>query len=100
MNWVAPYDRLLPLGERPTQFRQGDILHLPDPLPGHSEFLSKRDELSELLEVLNDREREIIFKRFGLDGGKPKTLEEANSVESSSPIGASNDAGRIETVFN
>jgi hypothetical protein len=35
-----------------------------------------RDELSELLEVLDDREREIIFKRFGLDGGKPKTLEE------------------------
>ena len=35
-----------------------------------------RDELSELLEVLDDREREIIFKRYGLDGGKPKTLEE------------------------
>ena len=31
---------------------------------------------SELLEVLDDRERKIIFKRFGLDGGKPKTLEE------------------------
>src|SRR6202007_3203761 len=35
-----------------------------------------RDEVSELLEVLDDRERKIIFKRFGLDGGKPKTLEE------------------------
>ena len=35
-----------------------------------------RDELSELLEVLDDRERKIIFKRFGLDGGKPQTLEE------------------------
>src|SRR5215469_9270894 len=35
LNWV-----LLPLGERPTQFRQGDILQLPDPLSGHSEFLS------------------------------------------------------------
>src|SRR6202162_1107745 len=35
-----------------------------------------RDELSELLEVLDDRERKIIFKRFGLDGSKPKTLEE------------------------
>ena len=35
-----------------------------------------RDELSELLEVLDDRERKIIFKRFGLDGGKPETLEE------------------------
>src|SRR6202048_5025319 len=35
-----------------------------------------RDELSELLEVLDDRERKIIFKRFGLDDGNPKTLEE------------------------
>src|SRR6516165_7077891 len=35
-----------------------------------------RDELSELLEVLDDRERKIIFERYGLDGGKPKTLEE------------------------
>ena len=25
---------------------------------------------------LDDRERKIIFQRFGLDGGKPKTLEE------------------------
>jgi RNA polymerase primary sigma factor len=35
-----------------------------------------RDELSVLLEVLDARERKIIFQRFGLDGGKPKTLEE------------------------
>ena len=35
-----------------------------------------RDELSDLLEVLDARERKIIFKRYGLDGGKPKTLEE------------------------
>ena len=35
-----------------------------------------RDEVSDLLEALDDRERKIIFQRFGLDGGKPKTLEE------------------------
>jgi RNA polymerase primary sigma factor len=35
-----------------------------------------RDEVSDLLEVLDDRERKIIFQRFGLDGGKPQTLEE------------------------
>src|SRR5271165_2444203 len=35
-----------------------------------------RDEVSELLEVLDDREGKIIFQRFGLDDGKPKTLEE------------------------
>jgi RNA polymerase primary sigma factor len=39
-----------------------------------------RDELSELLEVLEDRERTIIFKRFGLDGSKPKTLEEVGET--------------------
>src|ERR1700736_4410261 len=41
-----------------------------------SETRTLRDELSELLEVLDDRERKIIFQRFGLDGGEPKTLEE------------------------
>jgi RNA polymerase primary sigma factor len=35
-----------------------------------------RDELRDLLKVLDGRERKIIFQRFGLDGGKPKTLEE------------------------
>jgi RNA polymerase primary sigma factor len=35
-----------------------------------------RDEVSDLFEVLDDRERTIIVQRFGLDGAKPKTLEE------------------------
>jgi RNA polymerase primary sigma factor len=35
-----------------------------------------RDGVTELLDVLDDRERRIIFQRFGLDGAKPKTLEE------------------------
>jgi DNA-directed RNA polymerase sigma subunit (sigma70/sigma32) len=34
------------------------------------------DEVSNLLEVLDDRERKIIFQRFALNGGKSKTLEE------------------------
>jgi RNA polymerase primary sigma factor len=33
-------------------------------------------EVGELLEVLDERERKIINARFGLTGGKPKTLEE------------------------
>lgn len=33
-------------------------------------------ELDSLLEILDERERKIIFSRFGLDGGKPRTLEE------------------------
>jgi RNA polymerase primary sigma factor len=35
-----------------------------------------RDEVADLISVLDDREKKIIFSRFGLDGGKPKTLEE------------------------
>ena len=35
-----------------------------------------RDELGGLLAVLDEREKRIIFSRFGLDGGKPRTLEE------------------------
>ena len=35
-----------------------------------------RDELSDILEVLDGRERLIIFQRFGLDGVRPRTLEE------------------------
>jgi len=35
-----------------------------------------RNEVGDLLDVLDDRERRIINYRFGLDGKKPKTLEE------------------------
>lgn len=35
-----------------------------------------RAEVSDLLAVLDEREKKIIFSRFGLDGGRPKTLEE------------------------
>ncbi|MEQ1859813.1 MAG: RNA polymerase sigma factor RpoD/SigA [Chthoniobacteraceae bacterium] len=34
------------------------------------------DEVGDLLGVLDEREKKIIFSRFGLDGGKAKTLEE------------------------
>jgi RNA polymerase primary sigma factor len=35
-----------------------------------------REEVGDLLGVLDDRERKILNHRFGLDGKKPKTLEE------------------------
>jgi RNA polymerase primary sigma factor len=35
-----------------------------------------RSEVKALLEVLDKRELKIISQRFGLDGGKPKTLED------------------------
>src|SRR5258708_7192098 len=37
-----------------------------------------RSEMGGLLEVLDNREKKIISKRFGLDGGKPKTLEDVS----------------------
>jgi RNA polymerase primary sigma factor len=37
---------------------------------------SLRDEVGKVLEVLDAREKKIVFQRFGLDGGKPRTLEE------------------------
>jgi RNA polymerase primary sigma factor len=33
-------------------------------------------EVDDLIAVLDTREKKIIFQRFGLDGGKPKTLED------------------------
>jgi RNA polymerase sigma factor (sigma-70 family) len=33
-------------------------------------------EVNKLLDVLEDREREIIRLRYGLDSGDPRTLEE------------------------
>jgi RNA polymerase primary sigma factor len=35
-----------------------------------------RGEVNGLIEVLDSREKKIISQRFGLDGGKPKTLED------------------------
>ena len=35
-----------------------------------------QDEVDEILTILDEREKKIIFSRFGLDGGKPRTLEQ------------------------
>ena len=37
-----------------------------------------RNEMEGLLEALDHRERKIISQRFGLEGGKPKTLEDVS----------------------
>jgi RNA polymerase primary sigma factor len=39
---------------------------------------SLRGELDGLIAVLDNREKKIISQRFGLDGGKPKTLEDVS----------------------
>ena len=35
-----------------------------------------KDKMNEVLETLTDRERKVLIQRFGLQDGKPKTLEE------------------------
>jgi RNA polymerase sigma factor (sigma-70 family) len=39
-----------------------------------------RDEVTKMLECLDDREREILRLRFGLDRGQPRTLDEVGAV--------------------
>ncbi|UCG41097.1 MAG: sigma-70 family RNA polymerase sigma factor [Acidimicrobiia bacterium] len=38
-----------------------------------------RDRLGQILERLNDRERDVLTMRFGLDGGIPRTLDEVGA---------------------
>jgi RNA polymerase primary sigma factor len=74
---IRPASLDAPIGDDDsTEF--GEIVGDEDALTPFELFRDKnmRDELSELLDVLDDRERKIIFERYGLDGGKPKTLEE------------------------
>src|SRR5882762_1114697 len=73
---IRPASLDAPIGDDDSKF--GEIVGDEDAQTPFELFRDKnmRDELSELLEVLDDRERKIIFKRFGLDGGKPKSLEE------------------------
>jgi RNA polymerase primary sigma factor len=74
---IRPASLDAPIGDDDsTEF--GEIVGDEDARTPFELFRDKnmRDELSELLEVLDDRERKIIFERFGLGGGKPKTLED------------------------
>ncbi len=42
--------------------------------------LVQKEEVSELLESLSERERQVIRLRYGLEGGKTHTLEEIGSI--------------------
>ena len=74
---IRPTSLDQPIGDDDsTQF--GDLVgdtEAQDPF----EMLRDKDlhnEVGDLLDMLDDRERRIINSRFGLDGKKPKTLEE------------------------
>ena len=82
---IRPASLDAPIGDDDsTEF--GEIVGDEDARTPFELFRDKnmRDELSELLGVLDDRERKIIFERYGLDGGKPQTLEETKKLERNS----------------
>ena len=56
----------------------GDIIGDEDAMNPYEALRDKdlRDEVGDLLDVLDERERRIINSRFGLDGQRLKTLEE------------------------
>lgn len=47
-----------------------------EPLMEQVMHISLRDSLNEVIDTLTHREKSVIRMRFGLDDGKPKTLEE------------------------
>ena len=45
-----------------------------------SDFRNLQDTLNKVLDTLTEREEKVIRARFGLDNGKPKTLEEVGEM--------------------
>jgi RNA polymerase sigma factor (sigma-70 family) len=57
--------------------RLGDIMGDPESRPEEqASYQMLKDDLSRLICTLNSREQAVVRMRFGLDDGKPKTLEE------------------------
>jgi len=56
----------------------GEILSDTRKLPAEEEIklMTLREKLEEALSMLTPRERKVIELRYGLDGKKPRTLEE------------------------
>lgn len=58
-----------------------EFLESPDDTPEEEIVESSlKDEVSSLLDTLSDKEAEIIRMRYGIGGGKPKTLKEIGNV--------------------
>jgi len=60
----------------------GDFIEdetIPGPMDAASRELL-RDQMKDLLDLLNDREREVLKLRFGLEDGQSRTLEEVGEM--------------------
>jgi len=73
----TPVSLAKPIGEM-GEAEFGDLLvDESDQLPDEQvESILRNETLSRLLETLPSREREILDRRYGLDGGDPATLDE------------------------
>ncbi|MFC3349416.1 RNA polymerase sigma factor RpoD/SigA [Streptomyces echinoruber] len=61
----------------------GDLIIGPSRLPGPAEVLIRKEfqaRLRHVLEHLSERERYVLVRRTGLDGGEPDTLEDIGVV--------------------
>ena len=66
-----------PVGNEETS-SLGDFIE-DDSLPGPVDSASRnllKDQMSEILDGLNEREKRVLMMRFGLEDGNPRTLEE------------------------
>ena len=70
-----------PIGEEEDShlgdFIQDDQVAVP---ADQATFTLLREQLMEALETLTEREQKVLRLRFGLDDGRPRTLEEVGKV--------------------
>lgn len=73
----SPVSLETPVGEE-GEDSLGDLVEdRSEPTPEEAmNLLVEKEEVQELLERLNDRERDVIRLRYGLEGGRTHTLEE------------------------
>jgi len=70
-----------PIGEEEDS-HLGDFIEdeeAPAPADAAS-YLLLREQLDEVLDTLSPRERDVLRLRFGLDDGRPRTLEEVGQI--------------------
>lgn len=89
---VSKIHEIIKISQEPTSLQTkigdeedsqlGDFIadeHIPSPEEQTSKALLK-EHLEEVLATLNDREKKVLIMRFGLEDGRPRTLEEVGKA--------------------
>lgn len=89
---VSKVHEIMKISQEPTSLQTkigdeedsqlGDFIaddHIPSPYEQTSKALLK-EHLDEVLATLNDREKKVLIMRFGLEDGRPRTLEEVGKA--------------------